>query len=171
MSNSTFLQNITDRLQYDQLARGVLGECHLYGFPSNRAYNTGCSDSLLIIMAWILSCKGICVFNSFRERYIQFVNCTTAEDVPLTIYVVLIALQWRHNERNGISNHQPSDRLLDRRRLKKTPKLRVTGFCAGNSPVTGEFPAQRASYAENVSIWWRHHGMLKIRTWVTRLSS
>ena len=25
------------------------------------------------------------------------------------------------------------------------------------SPVTGEFPAQRASNAENVSIWWRHH--------------
>ena len=24
-------------------------------------------------------------------------------------------------------------------------------------PVTGEFPAQRASNAENVSIWWRHH--------------
>ena len=23
---------------------------------------------------------------------------------------------------------------------------------------TGEFPAQMASYAENVSIWWRHHG-------------
>ena len=29
--------------------------------------------------------------------------------------------------------------------------------CEGNSPVTGEFPAQRASNAENVSIWWRHH--------------
>ena len=28
----------------------------------------------------------------------------------------------------------------------------------GNSPGTGEFPAQMASYAENVSIWWRHHG-------------
>ena len=40
---------------------------------------------------------------------------------------------------------------------KKTSKLRVTGLCAGNSPVTGEFPAQRASKAENVSIWWRHH--------------
>ena len=25
---------------------------------------------------------------------------------------------------------------------------------------TGEFPAQRASYPENVSIWWRHHGLL-----------
>ena len=24
-------------------------------------------------------------------------------------------------------------------------------------PVTGEFPAQKASNAENVSIWWRHH--------------
>ena len=25
------------------------------------------------------------------------------------------------------------------------------------SPATGEFPAQMASNAENVSIWWRHH--------------
>ena len=28
---------------------------------------------------------------------------------------------------------------------------------AGNSPVNGEFPAQKASNVENVSIWWRHH--------------
>ena len=28
----------------------------------------------------------------------------------------------------------------------------------GEESVTGEFPAQRASNAENVSIWWRHHG-------------
>ena len=41
---------------------------------------------------------------------------------------------------------------------KKTSKLRVTGLCVGNSPGTGEFPAQMASNAENVSIWWRHHG-------------
>ena len=27
----------------------------------------------------------------------------------------------------------------------------------GNSPVTGEFPAQMASNAENFSLWWRHH--------------
>ena len=31
-------------------------------------------------------------------------------------------------------------------------KLRVTGLCAGNSPETGEFPAEMASNAENVSI-------------------
>ena len=35
---------------------------------------------------------------------------------------------------------------------KNTSKFRVTGLCAGNSPVTSEFPAQMASDAENVSI-------------------
>ena len=43
------------------------------------------------------------------------------------------------------------------RRWKKTSKFRVTGLCAENSPGTGEFPAQIASNAEHVSIWWRHH--------------
>ena len=41
--------------------------------------------------------------------------------------------------------------------IKKTSKFHVAGLCEGNSPMTGEFPAQRASNAENVSIWWRHH--------------
>ena len=70
------------------------------------------------------------------------------------------SLVWRHNERDGVSNHERHDCLLNRlfrHRSKKTSKLRVTDLCAGNSPVTGEFPAQRASNAENVSIWWRHH--------------
>ena len=31
-------------------------------------------------------------------------------------------------------------------------------LCAEDSPGTAEFPAQMASNAENVSIWWRHHG-------------
>ena len=55
----------------------------------------------------------------------------------------------------GVSNHQPHHCLLNRlfrRRSKKTSKLRVTGLCVGNSPQTGEFPAQMASDAENVSI-------------------
>ena len=68
--------------------------------------------------------------------------------------------QWRHDGRDGVSNHQHYDCLLSRlfrRRSKKVAKLRVTGLCARNSPVTGEFPAQRDSNAENVSIWWRHH--------------
>ena len=39
-------------------------------------------------------------------------------------------------------------------------KPRVVDLCAGNSPGTGEFPAQMASNAENVSISWRHHSLL-----------
>ena len=72
-------------------------------------------------------------------------------------------LRWRHNELDGVSDHQPHDCLLNRlfgRRSKKTSKLRVIGLCAWNSPGTGEFPAQMASKAENVSIWWRHHALL-----------
>ena len=69
-------------------------------------------------------------------------------------------LRWRHNGRDGVSNHQPHHCLLNRlfmRGSKKTSKLRVAGLCEENSPATGEFPAQMASNAENVSIWWRHH--------------
>ena len=71
-------------------------------------------------------------------------------------HLKLKSLRWR----DSVSNHQPHDCLLNllfRRRSKKTSKLRVTGPCAGNSPETGEFPAQMACNAENVSIWWRHH--------------
>ena len=81
---------------------------------------------------------------------------------PLGIRVLIPcnSLYWRHNERDGVSNHQPHDCLLNRLlrgRSKKTSKLRVAGLCEGNSPVTGEFPAQWTSNAENVSIWWRRH--------------
>ena len=77
----------------------------------------------------------------------------------------LHSLQWCHNEPDGVSNHQPHDCLrkpLFRRRSKKTSKLHVTGLCEGNSLVTSEFHAQRASNMENVSIWSRHHAHLKI---------
>ena len=82
-----------------------------------------------------------------------------------TGFYLPVSLQWRYNVCDGVSNHQPHDCLLNRlfrRRSKKTSKLRVTGLCAGNSPVTGEFPTQRASNAENVFIWWHHHVMFQI---------
>ena len=43
--------------------------------------------------------------------------------------------------------------IYSRRKSKETSKLCVTGLCEGNSPVTGEFPAQRASNVEIVSIY------------------
>ena len=42
----------------------------------------------------------------------------------------------------------------------KTSKPRIIGLCEGNSPVADGFPAEKASNAEYVSIWWRHH------TWI-----
>ena len=72
-----------------------------------------------------------------------------------------------YDERDGVSNHQPHDRLLKRLfRRRSRKKLRVTGFCESNSPMTGEFPAQRSSNAENVSIWWRHQANMK--TWAAQ---
>ena len=57
-----------------------------------------------------------------------------------------VALQWRHNGHDGVSNNQPYDCLLNRlfrRRSKTISKLRVTGLCTGNSPVTGESTGDR----------------------------
>ena len=67
-----------------------------------------------------------------------------------------ITLKLRHNERHGVSNHRRLHCLLNccfRRRSKKTSKLRVTGY--------RWIPAQKASNAENVSIWWRHHDFMQ----------
>ena len=62
-----------------------------------------------------------------------------------TLYVPS-ALQWRHDEPDGVSSHRRRHFVLNcmfRRRSKKASKLRVTGFCEGISPVSGEFPSQR----------------------------
>ena len=80
--------------------------------------------------------------------------------VKYLMVIMMNTLQWRCNERDGVSNHQHHHCLLNRffrSRSKKTSKLHVTGLCVGNSPVTGEFPSQMVSNAEKVSIWWRYH--------------
>ena len=77
------------------------------------------------------------------------------------IAFILQPLLWHHKGRDGVSNHQPHKCLFNhsfRRRSKKTSEFRVTGLCAG----TGEVPAQMASNAENVFIWWRHHATDRI---------
>ena len=75
--------------------------------------------------------------------------------------VSTVPLQWRHNKRDGVSNHWRLYCLLNhlyRRRLKKTSKLHVAGLCEGNPPVIGGFPSQRASNAENIIV--RRAGLL-----------
>ena len=49
----------------------------------------------------------------------------------------ILTLRCRHNDQDGVSNHQPHGCLLNRLfrgRSNKTSKLRVTGLCVGNSP-------------------------------------
>ena len=78
-------------------------------------------------------------------------------------------LQWRYNGRDSVRNLQSHGCFLNRlfrRRSTKTSKLRFAGLCAGNSPRTGEFHAQMASNASNVSIWWRHHVNLSKLLWL-----
>ena len=53
--------------------------------------------------------------------------CLDSEHMP--------SFEWRHNECDGVSNHQPHDCLLNllfKCRSKKTSKLRVTGLCVRN---------------------------------------
>ena len=81
---------------------------------------------------------------------------------------------WRHNGHDSVSIHLPHDCLLSRlfsHRSKNTSKFRVTSLWHQSSGslvfVTGEFPAQMASNAENASIWWRHHVKPCFHTMVT----
>ena len=80
------------------------------------------------------------------------------------------SLQWRHNEHDGISNHQPHNCLLNhlfRHRWMKTLKLCVTGLWEGNSLVTGEFLAQRVCNAkmfplDDVIMWHKFSHPLQL---------
>ena len=80
--------------------------------------------------------KSMCIFYEIycvlQENYHETlkVHCETKLRFP-------VSLHWRHNDHDGVSNHQPHGYLLNRlfrRRSKKTSKLRVTGLCVGNSP-------------------------------------
>ena len=107
--------------------------------------------------------NGLCNVLGFVFLWICVGKCThtiTVTSQWSKAWQIANTLQWRHNGHDGVSNDQPHDCLLNRlfrHRSKKTSKLRVTGLCAVNSPVTGDFPAQWDSNTENITIWWRHH--------------
>ena len=72
-------------------------------------------------------------------------------------------LQWRHNERDGISNHQPRDCLFNR--LFKA-QIKENIKAPRHWPSWGEFtgdrwiPRTKGQYHGKASIWWRHHEKL-----------
>ena len=117
----------------------------------SRSREIGCYNDRVAV-----KCDG-CLGSTAAEVPVKYHNHwgtskPESRDSETSLYLTLSkALQWRHNGRDGVSNHPPHGCLLKRlfwRRSKKISKLRVTGLCEGNSLVIGEFPAQRASNAE-----------------------
>ena len=103
---------------------------------------------------------------SLKNTLMKLLPCLSVANQLLMVNIlkIYVPLRWRHTEHDGVSKYRRHNCLLSRlfrRTSKKTSKLRVTGLCARNSSVAGEFPAQRASNTENVSIWWRHHVVSK----------
>ena len=75
--------------------------------------------NILILWSHEVSCNSN-VTETHHDRYNDFIMSAMASQITsLTIVYSTV---------------------YSRRRSKKTPKLHVTGLCAGNSPVIGEFP-------------------------------
>ena len=70
--------------------------------------------------------------------------------VDTNVAIITMTSKWARRRLKS-----PSSRLFPQPFIQAQIKemLRVTGLCERNSPVNGEFPTQRASNAENVSIW------------------
>ena len=86
-----------------------------------------------------------------------------------TKHSVSISLQWRHNGRDAVSNHQTRDCVLSRlirRRSQETSKLYVTGFNGGihrwlvNCPHEGPVTRERFPFDDVIMITSRSCSML-----------
>ena len=93
-------------------------------------------------------------------------------------YVYVSCMSWRHHEFFITVTSwwiqwrlkSPASRLFTQLFIQVQIKenIKVPRHWPLNSPVTGEFPAQMASNAENVFIWWRHH-VIHIFVYISRL--
>ena len=91
--------------------------------------------------------KSVSYSVNIDKRYYWFYWCDSILQV-----LILYALCWGHNGHDGVSKHHTQNCLLKRLfrcRSKKTSKLRITGLCEGNSPVTSEFPAKKPEMQKN----------------------
>ena len=109
-----------------------------------------------------------CDFSSLHDFWFHLVD------------LMISSLQWRHNGRDCVSNHQPRDCLLNRlfrRRSKKTSKPRDTGLCAGNPPgpviYPHKWPVTRKMFPFDdviMSILWkRSHEITRYMAFQSRL--
>ena len=113
---------------------------------TNRVSGEGAENNSIGRFVLKVHCNYVVRFEVYRKRH--FNPCTAHP------------LQWRHNGRDGVSNHQPHDCSLNRlfrHRWKKNIKAPRHWPLCGEFSDDRWFPAQRSSNVENVSIWRRQH--------------
>ena len=96
----------------------------------------------------------------YTKHFIWYIKKGSSYSRPCFRREICLSLQWRHNECDDVSNHRRLQCLLEpfvQAQIQENIKA-SRHWPLENLPVTGGFPFQRASNAENVSIWWRHHG-------------
>ena len=105
---------------------------------------------VFILREWTpTSLKVHTTFSALIRTFLTVASRKPLADVDVqckTISDTCKSWHWRHNDHDGVSNHQPHGCLLNRlfrRRSKKTSKLLVTGLCAGNSPGPVNSPHKR----------------------------
>ena len=148
----------------------VPGDALKTGIPKEAYWVRGNSESygLRVILTWPqIGCRES-PHNVLFEQVVQRTLAHLVSNntiVPLEqrwCYLIrILSLQWRHNGRDGVLNQQPSLTIVysnvysgaDQRKHQSSASLAFV-----NSLVTGEFPAQKASNAEDASIWLRYHG-------------
>ena len=97
---------------------------------------------------WISSAKNICLLITILGRFVPVTIISSGEGLTLSRQGIYYNDVYNDVKMSAMAFQITSltivySTVYSRRRWKKTSKLRVTGLCEGNSPVTGEFPAQR----------------------------
>ena len=117
----------------------------------------------------------ICCYNYFEKTYNLFPKLKQVVIISLkcTKYFRIYHIRWRLGDRDylvfciiTVTPKWPRWRLKSPASLLLTQPFMYAQIKENINALrhwpwwrefTGEFPAQRASNAENVSIWWRHH--------------
>ena len=123
------------------------------------------SDCLLLVRSldpldhsktWIWKCR-LQVCSLFVSAIMCYATIPTTFAVPvLRNHCVDVTMSAMASQITSLTMVYST--VLFRPRSKKKLCSASLAFVRGILAVACEFPAQRATNAENVSIWWRHHG-------------
>ena len=159
----------THRPRDDSNGRCRSGSMIFKDYIVYNAINISCRTRVWSVMIYVLHCtlknrnRSLELMQRLDHRRWKCNPSGNGSPIRSIINIQYIALHWRHNDHDCVSNHQPYDCLLNRlfrRKSKKTSKLRVAGLCVGNSPGPVNSPHKGPVTRKMFPFWWRHHGPL-----------